>query len=157
MYKRQGYNIAYGDNTRSEKELWEAIRMANLEDFIRSLPKGLETKVGERGIKLSGGQKQRLAIARAFMKNAPIIIFDEATSSLDSESERLIQKSLWKLAKNRTTIIIAHRLSTVKKVDRIIVFDKGGIVEEGTHEELQTKQSGIYKYLWELQSKGDIA
>ncbi len=151
-----GYNIAYGDNTRSENELWEAIRMANLEDFIRSLPKGLDTMVGERGIKLSGGQKQRLAIARAFMKNAPIIIFDEATSSLDSESERLIQKSLWKLAKNRTTIIIAHRLSTVKKVDRIIVFDKGGIVEEGTHEELQTKQSGIYKYLWELQSKGEI-
>lgn len=152
-----GYNIAYGDNTKSEKELWDAINMANLGSFIQSLPKGLETKVGERGIKLSGGQKQRLAIARAFMKDAPIIIFDEATSSLDSESERLIQKSLWKLAKNRTTIIIAHRLSTIKKVDRIVVFDKGGIVEEGTHEELQKKESGIYKYLWELQSKGDIA
>ena len=152
-----GYNIAYGDNTKSEKDLWKAIKMANLEDFILSLPNGLDTKVGERGIKLSGGQKQRLAIARAFMKNAPIIIFDEATSSLDSESERLIQKSLWKLAKNRTTIIIAHRLSTIKKVDRIVVFDKGKIVEEGSHEELQTKQSGIYKYLWELQSKGDIA
>ena len=152
-----GYNIAYGDHDKTEKELWEAIRMANLEDFIKSLPNGLDTMVGERGIKLSGGQKQRLAIARAFMKDAPIIIFDEATSSLDSESERLIQKSLWKLAKNRTTIIIAHRLSTVKKVDRIIVFDKGGIVEEGTHDELQKKESGIYKYLWELQSKGDIA
>lgn len=152
-----GYNIAYGDNTKSEKELWDAINMANLGSFIQSLPKGLKTKVGERGIKLSGGQKQRLAIARAFMKDAPIIIFDEATSSLDSESERLIQKSLWKLAKNRTTIIIAHRLSTIKKVDRIVVFDKGGIVEEGTHEELQKKESGIYKYLWELQSKGDIA
>lgn len=151
-----GYNIAYGDNTKSDKELWHAIKMANLEDFIKSLPNGLDTKVGERGIKLSGGQKQRLAIARAFMKDAPIIIFDEATSSLDSESERLIQKSLWKLAKNRTTIIIAHRLSTVKKVDRILVFDKGVIVEEGTHEELQRKESGIYKYLWELQSKGEI-
>ena len=151
-----GHNIAYGDHSKSEKELWNAIRMANLEDFIRSLPQGLDTMVGERGIKLSGGQKQRLAIARAFMKEAPIIIFDEATSNLDSESERLIQKSLWKLAKNKTTIIIAHRLSTIKKVDRIIVFDKGGIVEEGTHDELQKKQSGIYTYLWGLQSRGDI-
>jgi len=151
-----GYNIAYGDNKKSKEELIKATKMANLYDFIQSLPEGMDTIVGERGIKLSGGQKQRLAIARAFMKNAPIVIFDEATSNLDSESERLIQESLWKLAKNKTTIIIAHRLSTIQKVDRIIVFDEGKIVDEGRHAELTQKDSGIYKYLWELQSAGEL-
>jgi ATP-binding cassette subfamily B protein len=151
-----GYNIAYGDPDKDERALKKALKMAHLDEFVAGLPQGLDTIVGERGIKLSGGQKQRLAIARAFMKDAPIVVFDEATSSLDSESEKLIQDAFWKLARNKTTIIIAHRLSTIQKVDRIIVFDKGGIVDEGTHQELKSKTSGLYKYLWELQSAGEL-
>lgn len=151
-----GDNILYGAQHKGPKALQDALKMAHLDGFVHSLPQGIDTLVGERGIKLSGGQKQRLAIARAFMKDAPIIIFDEATSNLDSESERLIQDAFWKLAKNKTTIIIAHRLSTIQKVDRIIVFDNGTIVEEGTHQELAQKQSGLYKHLWSLQSSGEI-
>lgn len=151
-----GYNIAYGDQEKGSGDLEKALKMAHLDGFVKSLPQGLDTIVGERGIKLSGGQKQRLAIARAFMKDAPIIILDEATSNLDSESERLIQDAFWKLAKNKTTIIIAHRLSTIQKVDRIIVFEKGRIVDQGTHDELRKKDSGLYRYLWELQSKGNL-
>jgi ABC-type multidrug transport system fused ATPase/permease subunit len=112
--------------------------------------------VGERGIKLSGGERQRIAIARAILKNAPILILDEATSSLDSHSEALIQKALDNLMKNRTTIVIAHRLSTIRKMDRILVMEDGKIIEEGTHEELANKNSGLYKDLWELQAGGFI-
>lgn len=151
-----GENVAYGNPDKGDAALNKALKMAHLDGFVRSLPQGINTVVGERGIKLSGGQKQRLAIARAFMKDAPIIIFDEATSNLDSESERMIQDAFWKLAKNKTTIIIAHRLSTIQKVDRIIVFDKGRIVDEGTHAELTSKKSGLYKYLWDLQSSREL-
>lgn len=152
-----GFNISYpkAENFKQE-ELGLASERAYLTDFVNSLPQKFSTQVGERGIKLSGGQKQRLAIARAFLADAPIIIFDEATSNLDSLSEQQIQKALWELAKNRTTIIIAHRLSTIEKVDRIIVFDQGKIVEEGSHKDLIHREKGIYKYLWELQSAGEV-
>lgn len=151
-----GYNIAYGRNEFTQKELDTAVESANLYDFIYNLPDRYLTYVGERGIKLSGGQKQRLGIARVFMEDAPIIVFDEATSNLDSESERLIQESFWNLAKGRTTIIIAHRLSTVKKVDKIIVLDNGEIAEVGTHDTLSKKDKGIYSYLWGLQSGSGV-
>jgi ATP-binding cassette, subfamily B, heavy metal transporter len=146
-----GYNIGYGKENCSMTEIAQASEFANLDKFIDSLPEGYDTMVGERGIKLSGGQKQRLAIARAFLANPKIIIFDEATSQLDSNSEKLIQESLWKLVKDKTTIIIAHRLSTVMRSDKIIVFDKGNIVQIGKHEEL-IKSNGIYKNLWKLQT-----
>jgi len=150
-----GFNIGYSKADKYElNELITASQNAYLYDFINTLPEKYDTQVGERGIKLSGGQKQRLAIARAFMANTPIIIFDEATSNLDSISEQQIQKALWSLSKNRTTIIIAHRLSTIEKVDRILVFEQGRIIEEGSHEELIRRTGGIYKYLWELQSSG---
>lgn len=150
------YNIAYGKDDATDEEIIEACKKANLWTFIDSLEKKLETQVGERGIKLSGGQRQRLAIARMILEDAPIIIFDEATSSLDSESEKLIQEAFWKAAENKTTIIIAHRLSTVKKADRIIVLDDGKIIEQGTHTELTNQDSGIYKYLWDLQTSGEM-
>ncbi|MBD3362518.1 ATP-binding cassette domain-containing protein [Candidatus Dojkabacteria bacterium] len=152
-----GYNLAYGREEFTMNELIGAAKIANLHDFIKSLPEGFQTIVGERGIKLSGGQKQRLAIARVVMENAPIIIFDEATSNLDSESEKMIQEAFWNIAKTKTTIIIAHRLSTVRKSDRIIVMDSGKIVEIGTHKQLTNKQSGIYKHLWELQTSGELS
>jgi len=147
-----GFNIAYGSVGAKMENIIEASKLANLYDFIEELPLKYKTYVGERGVKLSGGQKQRLAIARMILSNPKIIIFDEATSSLDSESEALIQKALWKIAKNRTVIIIAHRLSTVRRADNIIVLDKGTIIESGKHEEL-IKRKGLYSYLWELQSK----
>lgn len=147
-----GYNIGYGsempDNLRGIKN---AAKLANISDFIESLPEKYETNVGERGIKLSGGQKQRLAIARMIMSNPDIIIFDEATSHLDSESEKLIQDAFWKYAKGKTTIVIAHRLSTIQKADRIVVLNKGEVVEIGTHQELLKNDLGIYKKLWNLQ------
>jgi len=149
-------NIRYGRPEASDEEVFKASKLANCDDFIDVLPLKYETLVGERGIKLSGGERQRIAIARAILKNAPILILDEATSSLDSQSESLIQGALDNLMKNRTTIAIAHRLSTIRKMDRIIVMKDGKIVEEGTHEELSNKDSGLYKDLWELQAGGFI-
>jgi len=147
-----GFNIAYGNPKAKKQDIFQAVKMANLDRFINRLPLGYKTIVGERGIKLSGGQKQRLAIARMLLVNPRIIIFDEATSNLDSESERLIQDALWKVAQNRTVLIIAHRFSTVRKADKIIVLEQGKIVESGNHNEL-IKKKGLYSYLWELQSK----
>ncbi len=147
-----GFNIAYGKCKAKKTEIIKATKIANLYDFIQSLPLRYETPVGERGIKLSGGQKQRLAIARMILTNPKIIIFDEATSNLDSESETLIQDALWKIAKKRTVLIIAHRFSTVRKADKIIVLEKGQTIESGSHSELMRKK-GLYSYLWKLQSK----
>ena len=125
----------------------DAARRANAHEFIMELPNGYDTDIGQRGIKLSGGQKQRLSIARVFLKNPPILIFDEATSSLDNESERVIQESLEELAKDRTTLVIAHRLSTIQNAKRILVLSENGIEEEGTHEELLSK-NGAYSRLY---------
>jgi len=146
-----GYNIGYGSAKQNTSGVKAAAKLANISEFIESLPKKYDTNVGERGIKLSGGQKQRLAIARMIMSSPDIIIFDEATSQLDSESERLIQDAFWKYAKGKTTIIIAHRLSTIQKADRIIVMDKGQITEIGTHEDLLNNRLGIYYKLWNIQ------
>jgi len=140
-------NIMYGRPLAEEEQMVEAARYANIYDFIMSLPDGFDTYVGERGVKLSGGQKQRISIARVFLKNPPLLIFDEATSSLDTESESLIQEAMFTLSKNRTTIIIAHRLSTVRHVDKIVVLNKGRLVEEGTHESLLQKE-GFYHKLY---------
>lgn len=147
-------NIAYGKPSATEEEILEAAQKANALEFINRFPDGLDTVVGERGTQLSGGQRQRIAIARAVLKNPKILILDEATSSLDSESERLVQDALEKLMSGRTSIIIAHRLSTVRKADEIIVIDQGQVVEKGTHEQLMQLSSGIYKYLGELQYPG---
>lgn len=146
-------NIAYGRHDASDDEIMSAVKRANASEFVDKLPKGLDTIVGERGVKLSGGQRQRIAIARAILKDAPILVLDEATSALDSESEKLIQDALEKLMKGRTSIVIAHRLSTIAKLDRIIVLDNGSIAEQGTHAEL-LKQKGIYANLWSHQSGG---
>jgi ATP-binding cassette, subfamily B, bacterial MsbA len=143
-------NIAYGKLEASDEEIEAAAQAANAHDFIKEFPDGYDTIVGERGVKLSGGQRQRVAIARALLKNPAILILDEATSSLDSESERLVQEALEKLMQGRTTFVIAHRLSTVRRADRIVVLNEGRIVEEGTHEELLTK-GGLYKQLYEIQ------
>ena len=132
-------NIAYGKPGASEEEIIDAAVQANAWDFIRSFPDKLDTIVGERGIQLSGGQRQRIAIARAVLKNPKILILDEATSSLDSESERLVQEALEKLMHGRTSVVIAHRLATVRNADKIIVLDDGRIVEQGTHTELLSK------------------
>ena len=147
------YNIGYGAGTTDVTEIAQAAQMANLDEFIRDLPQGYDTKVGERGVRLSGGQKQRLAIARMILSNPDIIIFDEATSQLDSQSEKLIQDAFWKVSKNKTTIIIAHRLSSITKADRIIVMDNGGIAEVGTHRTLLA-QNGLYAKFWKLQTVG---
>jgi ATP-binding cassette, subfamily B, bacterial len=128
-----------------------AAKKANAWQFISQFPEGLETKVGERGVKLSGGQRQRVAIARAILKDPAILVLDEATSSLDAESESLVQQALDELMKNRTTIIIAHRLATIRKVDKIYVLKEGKIVEEGTHEDLALKEEGFYANLVKLQ------
>lgn len=148
-------NIAYGKPDATEAEIIKAAKQANAYTFIVGLPQGLDTMVGERGVKLSGGQRQRIAIARAILKDAPILLLDEATSALDSESEKLIQDALAKLMKNRTSIVIAHRLSTIAKLDRIIVLSDGDIVEQGSHEQL-TKENGVYAKLWSHQSGGFI-
>ena len=145
-------NIAYGKPGASRAEIEEAAKLANAHDFIARLPKGYETLVGERGIKLSGGARQRVAIARAFLADARILILDEATSSLDSESELLIQQAMERLMVGRTTIVIAHRLSTVRALDRLLVFDGGKVVEEGTHEQLVKREGGIYRRLFERQA-----
>ena len=149
-------NIAYAGHGRAVTmaEIEHAARLANAHEFISRLPKGYATTVGERGVKLSGGERQRVALARAFFADAPILILDEATSSLDSESEALVQDAMERLMKGRTAIIIAHRLSTVRSVDRILVFDAGQIVEDGTHDALLHKENGIYRQLFERQASG---
>ena len=148
-------NIRYGRPAASQTEVMEAAKLAHAHDFIERLPDKYQTKVGERGVKLSGGQRQRVAIARAILKDSPIIILDEATSSLDSSSEKLIQEALWELMKGRTALVIAHRLSTVQRMDRIVVLDEGRIIEQGNHAEL-LKKKGIYSELWNHQTGGFI-
>lgn len=143
------FNIAYGRMNAGEQEIINAAKFAAADEFICKLPEGYATKIGERGVKLSGGQKQRLAIARAFLKNPPVMVFDEATSALDTKTERIVQKSLEYLAKNRTTLIIAHRLSTIINADKIVVLDNGEVAEIGTHKELLAR-NGLYKHLYEL-------
>ncbi|MFD1040283.1 ABC transporter ATP-binding protein [Virgibacillus byunsanensis] len=145
-------NIAYGKLDATNEEIRHAARQAHMEGFIKELPNGYETQVGERGLKLSGGQKQRIAIARMFLKNPPILILDEATSALDTETETIIQKALTELTKDRTTLVIAHRLATIKNADRIMVVTKDGIEEEGSHEEL-LKRDGIFAHLHRVQMR----
>lgn len=145
-------NIRYGNVNATEEEIIEAAKNANAHEFIMELPDGYHTYIGQRGVKLSGGQKQRLSIARVFLKNPPILIFDEATSALDNESEKVVQESLEHLAKNRTTFVIAHRLTTIRNAKSIIVLTEDGIKEKGSHEELIKKQ-GIYKSLYEMHQK----
>ena len=146
-------NIAYGKPGATREEVIQAAKNANAHEFIMSFPNGYDTDIGQRGIKLSGGQKQRLSIARVFLKNPPILIFDEATSALDNESERIVQESLEKLAKNRTTFVIAHRLTTIQNAEKILVLTEEGIAESGTHEEL-LKQGGIYEKLYHIHCWG---
>jgi len=147
-------NILMGSPDASDEEVVAAAKAANAHDFIESLPLGYDTKVGERGVKLSGGQKQRIAIARVFLKNPPLLVLDEATSALDLESEALIQESLERLANDRTTLIVAHRLSTITHADKIFVIDSGELKEMGTHEQLMELQ-GIYYSLFQVQILGD--
>ncbi len=149
-------NILYGKPSATNVELRRAAKLAHASEFIDALPRGYDTVVGERGIKLSGGQRQRIVIARAILKNAPILVLDEATSALDSESEKLIQAALRELMQDKTTIVIAHRLSTIQQMDRIIVMDSGKIIEQGSHKSLLTKK-GLYARLWAHQSGGFIA
>lgn len=146
-------NIRYGNRRATDEDVYEVARRVHADEFIRASEKGYYTEVGERGMKLSGGQRQRVALARALLKNAPILIMDEATSQLDSETERIIQDSLEEIMHNKTVLVIAHRLSTLLHMDRILVFDKGRIVQEGTHHEL-IQQQGLYKTLWESQVCG---
>ena len=156
FHRTIGDNIRFARPEASDEEVRRAATLAHAAEFIDALPDGYRTLVGERGIKLSGGQRQRVAIARAILKDAPILILDEATSSLDSESEALIQDALWTLMSGRTAIVIAHRLSTVRRMDRLIVVERGRIVEDGSHEELRSK-GGLYAALWSHQSGGFLA
>jgi len=149
-------NIAYAKSKASFEEVEAAAKIANCAEFIEQLSEGYDTMVGERGVKLSGGQRQRVGIARAILANPDILIFDEATSSLDSYSERLIQEAMEKVSRNRTVIIIAHRLSTIKKANKIVVLEKGKVVEQGSHLELASKKKGLYKKLLELQKMGEV-
>ena len=144
------YNVAYGRPGASREEVVEAARAAHILDFIESLPDGWNTTVGERGLKLSGGEKQRVAIARTILKNPPILIFDEATSALDSRTEKAIQAELASISADRTTLVIAHRLSTVVDADEILVMEQGRVVERGSHRQLLA-QGGIYARMWDLQ------
>jgi ATP-binding cassette subfamily B protein len=147
-------NIRYGRRDATDEEVIEAAKKAHAHEFIENLPEGYDTFVGERGVKLSGGERQRVAIARAILKDAPILVLDEATSSLDSESEALIQDALETLMKDKTTIVIAHRLSTIMKMDRIIVVEDGKVSMTGTHKQLLARKDNIYKKLWEIQAGG---
>ncbi|MCY1274906.1 ATM1-type heavy metal exporter [compost metagenome] len=146
------YNISYGRPEASREEVEAAARAAHIHDFILRLPDGYETQVGERGLKLSGGEKQRVAIARALLKNPAILIFDEATSALDSKSEKAIQTALDRIQVGRTTLVIAHRLSTVMDADQILVLDAGRVLEKGTHREL-LEAGGTYAQMWLLQQQ----
>lgn len=146
-------NILLGKENATDEEINQAVKMAFLDEFIASLEKGLDTQIGERGIRLSGGQKQRIAIARAFIKNAPIVVLDEATSALDNKAEAVVQKAIDNLMKDKTVFVIAHRLSTIKNADKIIVVNKGHIVEQGTHDELLHIENGAYKSLYDAQFK----
>lgn len=146
-------NILYGKEGASETEVIEAAKLANAHSFISALPEGYSTKVGERGVQLSGGQKQRVAIARAVLKNPEILLLDEATSALDVESERIVQQALDKLMRNRTTIMVAHRLSTIKNADQISVIQDGKIIEQGTHSSLVENKDGAYFKLINLQQQ----
>jgi len=147
-------NIRYGNLDASDEEVIEAAKKANAHDFIMELEEGYDTDCGQRGVKLSGGQKQRISIARVFLKNPPILVFDEATSALDNESESIVQESLEKLAKDRTTFVIAHRLPTIKNAKHICVLTENGIEEQGSHEELM-KLKGNYARLYNMQFKGE--
>jgi ABC-type multidrug transport system fused ATPase/permease subunit len=140
-------NIAYARPDASEADVLAAARAAHAIEFIERLPEGLETRVGERGVKLSGGQRQRIALARVFLKDPAVVVLDEATSSLDNESERLVEEAMEELLRGRSTLIIAHRLRTVRRADRVLVLDRGRVVEEGTHEEL-VKRGGVYGKLY---------
>jgi subfamily B ATP-binding cassette protein MsbA len=144
-------NIAYGLDNYPYEKVVEAAKAANAHEFIVQTPEGYDTIIGERGVKLSGGQRQRLTIARAILKNPDIMIFDEATSALDSESEILVQEAIERMMKNRTTFVIAHRLSTIRNATRILVIDRGKIIQTGTHQELMLKENGLYKKLYEMQ------
>ena len=143
-------NLRYGNWTASDEEIWEAARAANAENFLRDLPDGLDTYLGEGGARLSGGQRQRVAIARAVLRQAPILLLDEATSALDAESEMLVQQALDRLMADRTTLVIAHRLATVRGADRIVVLDQGRVVEVGSHDQL-SRAGGLYARLASLQ------
>jgi subfamily B ATP-binding cassette protein MsbA len=143
-------NIAYGNTSASQKEIEHAAIQAHAHEFINHLPQGYDTVIGDRGMKLSGGERQRIAIARALLKNPPILILDEATSQLDSEAERIVQDALDRLIQGRTVFVIAHRLSTVRNAHRIVVLDRGAIVEQGPHAELVAR-NGLYKRLYEMQ------
>ena len=142
-------NIRYGKPDATREEGIAAAKNANAHEFIMAFPDGYDTDIGQRGIKLSGGQKQRLSIARVFLKNPPVLIFDEATSALDNESERVVQESLEKLAKNRTTFVIAHRLTTIQNAQKILVLTEAGIAESGSHEELLAR-GGVYEKLYHM-------
>jgi ATP-binding cassette subfamily B protein len=146
-------NIVFARPSATEAEVQAAARAAHVTEFAEGLPDGFDTLVGERGVKLSGGQRQRVALARAILRDAPVLLLDEATSALDSESEVLIQQALWRIMEGRTALVVAHRLSTVARMDRLIVMDRGRVIEQGRHEELLARQ-GVYARLWRHQSGG---
>jgi ATP-binding cassette subfamily B protein len=155
LFHRSIYdNISYGKPNAKAEEVFEAAKLAHCHEFISRLDKGYDTLVGERGVQLSGGERQRVAIARAILQDAPILVLDEATSSLDYESELLIQDALKVLMQGKTVIVIAHRLSTIRQMDRIVVMENGKIVEEGNHDELLKLEGGMYKKFWNIQVDG---